>query len=1082
MVDSESKSQFTSVVTNLDALIPTVLGLVGLKDAEGNAATSLEALINGFLTDDIADMLVGLITELLAGLPSETIDMILGYVTELTNLELDITPAAFANDDFGSKAKAFFEAAVKAYNEENADAEDFTAVTLETITWAQVWAATSSEVTVDGETTVEFDGYAWGITGLMDLINLVCDFIQPLDPILALILMGGQVEADFIASEGTTTGKSLSVLDEINIMGGMGYNYAIIPLLELLGIDAMSQEAYDEAVEANAGSVLYPILNQLASALLKDGGILDKPITWLTSILANLCYVLANDGITTIVDNLLAPVNMLIAKIDKLFPIAIDINIADIGNETAENKVVDLYLGTSRPSTIKSGIHVRVSGEAVSALLTDLLGGIELTINGQQIKLIKETGINLNWLELAAKAAAAGETNAEGKTFAATSSTKLDPKYDIYEGGAYSTIVGDPAETFATLLAVVLESVNVDVLIDALGLGDEIKNLITDLIKDPTGIIDAITELFSGTVSYQPVQNRPVDLSNPGIDYSTYLTFTDENADIIAGNLDQLIKDILNKAGLGSIEGLLSGFITDEMVNGLLDTIFGLLAGDSVAGILNTVKGLTFHVRSSTEEELTDANQLVIDLTPYGFAQTLETLELGGKHSYLKAFYDKVAAVGKDGTWAEVGSMADLDWGIDSAASFSDKLEAFAAAFAGVLTPLNGVLELLLMGEGKYLNVLGLIDIAGGNGYDYAIIPLLEAFGLTSTEVMTQVEYKTAVAEDKTQLLGYILDRVVYFASGLLDKPVDSLLSILPNLAYFFSNDGLLLTVKNLLAPVYDILNLVLPILGIKLEDYLALEKLLADIDLGIVIGGAKYGFKIPEIDWNDLVINGAEKAVEVSTSRSNPTNAPYNSTWANSYKVEMKASEYAAYANTNGTTDPALFKDTQKVIIADKGDTLTWIFTFLFDMFSTENNREALVQWIVEFFELQSGAEQTVRYAVNELFNQAQVYNSSDMVVSVLFYLLGMGVIIDASLMGNVKQIQAIFEDLFGAMGSNSGCTYASIAKIMEELTGVWDDTIGSDQDHEDAVEDAEETLNWFQRLIKKIKEFFQKIFSIFK
>ena len=59
---------------------------------------------------------------------------------------------------------------------------------------------------------------------------------------------------------------------------------------------------------------------------------------------------------------------------------------------------------------------------------------------------------------------------------------------------------------------------------------------------------------------------------------------------------------------------------------------------------------------------------------------------------------------------------------------------------------------------------------------------------------------------------------------------------------------------------------------------------------------------------------------------------------------------------------------------------------------------------------------------------------------------------------------------------------TYASIAKIMEDLTHVWDDTIGSDEDHEDAVEDAEESLNWFQRLIQKIKEFFQKIFSIFK
>ena len=48
--------------------------------------------------------------------------------------------------------------------------------------------------------------------------------------------------------------------------------------------------------------------------------------------------------------------------------------------------------------------------------------------------------------------------------------------------------------------------------------------------------------------------------------------------------------------------------------------------------------------------------------------------------------------------------------------------------------------------------------------------------------------------------------------------------------------------------------------------------------------------------------------------------------------------------------------------------------------------------------------------------------------------------------------------------------------------MTGVWYDTVGDDDDHQDAVEEGEETLNWFQKIIKKIKEFFQKIFSIFK
>ena len=771
---------------------------------------------------------------------------------------------------------------------------------------------------------------------------------------------------------------------------------------------------------------------------------------------------------------------MLVEKVDKLFPIAIDINIGDI-NGMGDGTVVNTYIGEIRPQNIKAGIHVRVPGEAVSELLSGLLAGLELEINGTKVKLIKDTGLALNWIELAAQAG----LDSDGDGYVDFEDTALVTNLDKYSGTRYKTLAGDAADTFMTVINVVLESVNVEELLGSLGLSDDIKDFIEDILNDPTSIIDAITDLFSQKVSYQPIQNRPIDLSKPGIDYSTYLTFTEENADIIASNIDQLIVDILSAAGLGSIEGLISGYINDALVNNLLDKIFGLLAGDSVAGILNTVKGLEFHVLNSVDETPTDANRLVIDLTVAGFRNRLA--QVVADHSYMAPFVARldaaIAAKGEEATWADVGSMAGINWGIDSAANLSGKLNALAAAFAGVLTPLNDVLELLLIGEGKYLNVLGLVNIAGGDGYDYAIIPLLEALGLSSTEVKNENEYKAAVAADETQLLGYILNRVVYFADGLLDKPVDSLLSILPNLAYFFSNDGLLLTVKNLLAPVYDILDLVLPLLGVKLEDYLRLEELVANIDLGqLIFKTDKYSLKLPKLDWMSLAMEGASGATEVSTSRTNPGNAPYAETWANSFKQPMRADEYAAYVASHDITDASLFKNTQKKIVADKGDTLTWLFSYIFDVFNVAENKETLVQWIVDFFELQSGAEQTVRYAINELFNQAAVYNSSDIIVSALFYLLGAGVVIDAALMGNIKTIQGIFDQLFGAMGSNSGCAYSSIAKIMQDLTGVWDDTVGDDEDHEDAVEDAEETLNWFQRLIKKIKEFFQKIFSIFK
>ena len=77
---------------------------------------------------------------------------------------------------------------------------------------------------------------------------------------------------------------------------------------------------------------------------------------------------------------------------------------------------------------------------------------------------------------------------------------------------------------------------------------------------------------------------------------------------------------------------------------------------------------------------------------------------------------------------------------------------------------------------------------------------------------------------------------------------------------------------------------------------------------------------------------------------------------------------------------------------------------------------------------------------------------------------------------------IQKIYQTIFDALGSNDTCIYGSIARVMEEITGTWNDTVGDHEDYKGAVDEAQESLNWFQKLLAKIKAFFQKIFSIFK
>ena len=144
--------------------------------------------------------------------------------------------------------------------------------------------------------------------------------------------------------------------------------------------------------------------------------------------------------------------------------------------------------------------------------------------------------------------------------------------------------------------------------------------------------------------------------------------------------------------------------------------------------------------------------------------------------------------------------------------------------------------------------------------------------------------------------------------------------------------------------------------------------------------------------------------------------------------------------------------------------------------MFATAENQEALVQFLINFFELQSGAEQTVRYAISQLFAQANAFGASDMIVSALVSALGVGITLEATLMGDIATLQQIYKDLFGAIGNGSGNAYGKIADVLEDLTGVWKETVGTEEEKGEAEKEAGETLNWFQKLIKKIKEFFAK------
>ena len=1041
---ADAHKQLNEALGNLDGLIPVIFGLI-----ESINASSLKELVYGkILTDDIANTLISTVVKLLAGLPAETIDQVLGYVRELTTLQdLDISPAAFAKAPFGSQLKQYI-----------GDAE----------TWADVWNAHSretSEKDADGNAIREAIPWAFGIHTTGDLLNLVSDLVQPLSDVLALILMGGTERAEFEAT-GEHHGKYIAALEEIAIMGGNGYNYAIIPLLELLGAKAPTQEEYEASVAKNHGNTLYPVLKTLLDRV---DEILDAPISNVLDIFANLFYVIGNDNIEVIVQNLIAPINSLIKLVDPIFPIAININLGNIGVEGAQ--IVETYIGKTHGG-IGAGIQLTLKGTELADLLNSVLGGI--AINGKALGI----KLDLDWLKLASKSAA--DKNSD--LVADTSDSAMSIVYDIYNGltaakvaeknrgyavmnadgttakvynTEYINIVGDRADTFVTLLELILTEENVKAIKEALGkedgFGEPIDSIIDAIVDDPSKIIDIIISLLGGgKVSYIPIQNR--DIKPTGVDYRTYFTLTEANADIIADNLDAVINNILSKAKMGSIKDIVTKkYITNAMINTLLDKLVPLLGGDSVAPILEAVKNIDIKI----DGKHLDDSCVGIDLTALGFAKKTNSKVLKAK-------------LNAAGAWNAVGSFSGTDWG------FTDgDISGFIKTLAEIVAPLGPVLKLFLAGEGSVLSVLDIVKIGGSNGYDYGIIPILEAFGLTAEEVKTLAQYKKFIAGNDEAVLGYVLERVGYFADKLLSKPVETLLTILPNLAYFISNEGVYLAVRNILAPVYAVLEVVAKVYKLDFISEIKVEKLLHNIDFRLFVAGNKYDFRIPEIDFYKLAEQGGDGTKQVATSRTKKANSfnipvdPYP------YINDYGTGKYDSYAN----------KTTQTYVVSDKGDTLTLVLTWALEMFGDAHNREALVQWLTDVFELQSGMQQTVRYGINQMFDACSNHNVPDIIVSALFQGLGIGIVIDKTVSGQIVEIQKIFENIFDALSSNEHCAYATLSKVMESLIGdAWNKTVGSDDDYHGAVDEGKDTLTWFQRLLAKIKAFFQKIFSIFR
>ena len=433
------------------------------------------------------------------------------------------------------------------------------------------------------------------------------------------------------------------------------------------------------------------------------------------------------------------------------------------------------------------------------------------------------------------------------------------PSKDVFISLIGSITVGD--ETLGSMLN--LKSIDWSALSNAKSAGEIlalVENYLSRTILQSATVMNAVNSLapeigailskLDADQLFKVIKNV-LDISSPTEVYWTFKQYagkitntfvypkniTSSEAQQAVKSLDEIVKNIfplLNSLGVTNIKSL-DALVNDNLyTNALLTTIAkGIYGAIENVGKENDIEDITgkFFSTSAVASLLTDK-------------------------SYGQTFSSAASTIKKAGSWSNVKTV---NWGFKDGSGNAQK--GFINGIAAILRPVNDILTVFLadgkaLGDSidldaiiKELNVNTSFDIAsdsnagckvsiklakgvltavidskmsdenstltvdlnaiiknwklgviGTNGYESAIVPLLEAFMCKGVKTYSQyiADYKKA----KDNLLIDILTPLFGFVDEVVATPADTLTAVLPNVAYFIDSNGLAQVVNNLLAPI----------------------------------------------------------------------------------------------------------------------------------------------------------------------------------------------------------------------------------------------------------------------------------------
>ena len=291
---------------------------------------------------------------------------------------------------------------------------------------------------------------------------------------------------------------------------------------------------------------------------------------------------------------------------------------------------------------------------------------------------------------------------------------------------------------------------------------------------------------------------------------------------VLAG-IDPTLNDFaVEFGGAKSLQSSVQAMIYDSAtVTALAKTIYGAFASDEMQAA---------------------AALLGLPSTPGALASSLPSRYGAAKQALSRAK-----------TW---DAVTTVNWGFSSGSR-----SGFESALTAVLSPMRPLLEAFLANGAA--PVLGGLRIGGTNGYNTAVIPLLEALSCPAKSIKTYHEYIKGKGTDR--IITDVLDPVLDLIDQIAKHPVATLTRMLPNAIFFLQNGGLQQCLQNLLYPVtqlLDSLSLSPEALGLDLGaiETLDIEAMLPDL---LETAAASTGLKLAQPDLSKVAALGRKVTVQ---------------------------------------------------------------------------------------------------------------------------------------------------------------------------------------------------------------------------